>query len=335
MNWYYEKDGQRQGPVPDAELDRLIASGHVTATTLVWREGMANWTPLAQARPASAGQAAAPGEPPPEGMIRCTATGNYFPPSEIVYIEGKPYSAAAKPALLQGVMQSGVVPAGLAADRTGPAWEQRAELGMVKAGTDTIKEVLLKPGEAFPRMKREGGLGGPLLYLVIFGSIGGIAGLVYQILTRTAMHTAIASQSSQGSPINAGLFAALSTGMLIGLAIFMPALIALGAFIGAGMLHLGLMICGGAKQPFETTFRTYCYAQGSASVLQIIPLCGAMAGGIWSLICLCIGLSKTHEISVGKAVLAVFLPTIVCCFTFSLIGGAIVAAVVASQSAGH
>ena len=58
MNWYYEKAGQRQGPVPDAELDRLIASGEINAATLVWSEGMANWTALAQARPASAGRAA-------------------------------------------------------------------------------------------------------------------------------------------------------------------------------------------------------------------------------------------------------------------------------------
>ena len=101
------------------------------------------------------------------------------------------------------------------------------------------------------------------------------------------------------------------------------------------MLHLGLMICGGAKQPFETTFRTYCYAQGSASVLQIVPVCGAMASGIWALVCLCIGLSKTQEISVGKAVLAVFLPMIVCCGGLFLVFGAIFGAAMAAQGAGH
>ena len=191
MNWYYEKAGQRQGPITEAELDRLLASGEITATTLVWSEGMANWTPLAQARPTSAGQTAAPGEAPPPGWIRCTATGKYFPPSEIVYIDGKAYSAAAKPAVLQGVMQSGVVPAGLEADRVGPAWEQRAQLGSVKAGWETIKAVLMKPSETFATMKREGGLGGVLLYPVIFGSIGGIAGIVYQIVVRLAMGAAI------------------------------------------------------------------------------------------------------------------------------------------------
>ena len=35
MNWYYEKAGQRQGPITEAELDRLLASGEINATTLV------------------------------------------------------------------------------------------------------------------------------------------------------------------------------------------------------------------------------------------------------------------------------------------------------------
>lgn len=118
-------------------------------------------------------------------------------------------------------------------------------------------------------------------------------------------------------------------------AILMPAFIAVGSFFGAGILHLALMVLGAAKQPFETTFRTYCYVQGAAGVLQVVPLCGAMVSGIWALVSLCIGLSKTQEISVGKAVLAVLLPTIVCCVGAFLIIGAIVGAAVAVQGAGQ
>ena len=335
MNWYYEKAGQRQGPVPESELDRLLASGEINAATLVWSEGMANWTPLGQARPSSGGQATTPGEAVPAGWIRCTATGKYFPPSEIVYIEGKAYSAAAKPAVMQGVMQSGVVPMGLEADRVGPAWEQRAQLGIVKAGWETIKAVLTKPSETFATMKRDGGIGGVLLYPVIFGSIGGIAGILYQILIRMGVSSAIPQPASQTPGFNPAEMMAMSTGMLVAFAIFMPAFIALGSFVGAGILHLSLMICGGAKQPFETTFRTYCYVHGSAGILQIVPLCGAMVSGIWALVCLCIGLSKTHEISVGKAVLAVLLPTIVCCGGFLIIFVAIFSTAMAAAGAHH
>ena len=48
-------------------------------------------------------------------------------------------------------------------------------------------------------------------------------------------------------------------------------------------------------------------------MLQIVPVCGAMVSGIWALVCTVIGISKTHNIPTGKAVLAVFLPMIACC----------------------
>ena len=51
MTWYYALGNERQGPVDDAELDRLIAAGTVTSDTLVWKAGMADWQTLGQARP--------------------------------------------------------------------------------------------------------------------------------------------------------------------------------------------------------------------------------------------------------------------------------------------
>ena len=51
MTWYYALANERQGPIDDATLDGLIAAGTVTPDTLVWRAGMTDWQPLAQARP--------------------------------------------------------------------------------------------------------------------------------------------------------------------------------------------------------------------------------------------------------------------------------------------
>lgn len=319
MNWYYEQSGQRQGPVPDDELDRLLATGGITQNTLVWCEGMTDWAPLRDAR-------AATGETPPPGWIRCTATGKFFPPNEIVYIDGKPYSAAAKPAVVQGLMQSGSLPVSLADGRTGPPWEQRTELGLVKAAWETVKAVLLDPTTTFANMKREGGLGSPLLYVVLLGSVGGIAGLAYNLVFNLGTQSFIPPEMRQQQS-NIPFAAGMTVGMFVIFAVFMPALIVLGVLIGAGILHLSLMICGGAKQSFETTLRTYCYSHGSASVLQIVPICGALVGGIWGLVCLCIGLSKTHEIGVGRAVLAVLLPAIICCVIGALFFGVVMAAI--------
>jgi membrane protease subunit (stomatin/prohibitin family) len=38
--WYYVVNGERQGPVDEAELRRVVT----TAATLVWKQGMSNWT---------------------------------------------------------------------------------------------------------------------------------------------------------------------------------------------------------------------------------------------------------------------------------------------------
>jgi hypothetical protein len=41
--WFFASQGQQQRPFPEAKLRELIAAGAVTAETLVWTEGMANW----------------------------------------------------------------------------------------------------------------------------------------------------------------------------------------------------------------------------------------------------------------------------------------------------
>lgn len=46
--WYYTKVGLQQGPVPEAELLQKIRRGEIGGSNLVWHEGMAEWTPLAQ-----------------------------------------------------------------------------------------------------------------------------------------------------------------------------------------------------------------------------------------------------------------------------------------------
>lgn len=43
--WYYARDGQQLGPVSIEALSQLIAVGTVAPQDLVWREGMAQWTP--------------------------------------------------------------------------------------------------------------------------------------------------------------------------------------------------------------------------------------------------------------------------------------------------
>src|SRR5690606_9380797 len=60
-DWYYALDGQRHGPVQAAELAGLARSGAIAPQTLVWRDGLAQWSPLS----AMAGELGLGNVPPP------------------------------------------------------------------------------------------------------------------------------------------------------------------------------------------------------------------------------------------------------------------------------
>jgi hypothetical protein len=100
--------------------------------------------------------------------------------------------------------------------------------------------------------------------------------------------------------------------MLIAL-IVTPIGVTIGAFVGSLISHLFLMIVGGAKRDFETTFRVVNYSAGSVAPLSAIPILGPLVGGVWCIVLYVIGFSKAHEISIGRAALAVLLPLFLCC----------------------
>jgi hypothetical protein len=192
-----------------------------------------------------------------------------------------------------------------AAPRSGLPWEHRQERGLFNAFVETLVMVLTRPGEAFTVIKREGGLGEPLIYALIGGCLGGIVSLLFSLGLQSVGFFADRHDT----------FAAM-TGMGAGSAVFIvlvPLFIVIGLFVGSAIVHLCLMIVGGANQSFETTFRVIAFSQGSTGPLQMIPICGGLIAGVWALVCNCIGLARAHETDTGRAVLAVFLPLIVCC----------------------
>jgi hypothetical protein len=46
--WYYGENGQQIGPLDESAIRTAIGEGRVNPHTLIWREGMPSWQPLAQ-----------------------------------------------------------------------------------------------------------------------------------------------------------------------------------------------------------------------------------------------------------------------------------------------
>ena len=189
--------------------------------------------------------------------------------------------------------------------RNGLPWENRSGRGLVNALFETIAMVFSRPTEAFTVMKRDEGLADPLLYALICGTIGAVISLGYSLLMQSLGFMADRS-SGMGALLGLGF------GMVF-VILLMPVFVIIGTFIGAGIMHVCLMLVGGARQSFETTLRVVSYASGSANVLQIVPFCGGIVALVASMILNCIGLARAHETDTWRAVVAVLLPFVLCC----------------------
>jgi hypothetical protein len=259
------------GVFSEQEVREGLSAGRFAPTDIGWREGMASWQPLSQFP--EFGGAAAPAVPP---------------------------------------VQPGATPASTTvAGRTGLPWEYRKERGFFNAFIETLTMVLTRPAEAFSVMKREGGLGEPIIYALIGGCVGGIVSALFSLGFQSI---------GLFTDKNNSLAAMTGMGIGFGTIILVPLFIVIFLFIWSGLAHLCLMMFGGANQPFETTFRVFAFTQGSAGPLQIIPLCGGLISGVWAIVCNCIGLARAQETDTGRAVLAVLSPLIVCCgFVFVIL----------------
>jgi hypothetical protein len=196
---------------------------------------------------------------------------------------------------------------------TGLPWEHRAQLGFVKAWFDTVSLLITKPGDAFTLMRPEGGLLDPLFFGLIGGCAGSIVSLLFQGLYQSI--PGVSSSNNLFDFLGFGLW-----GFIIIYAVLMPFLLTIGLFIGGGILHLCLMLVGGANRSFETTFRVACFTAGSANLFSMIPICGGIIAFVYHIVLQIIGVSRAHQTTTGKAALAVFLPLILCCGLFLLLG---------------
>ena len=244
-----------------------------------------------------------------------TGMADWRPLSEIA---AEPAAGTSQPGTPQPTAQPArIIPASAYSSpdvHSGLPWEHRQELGLFKAFFDTVILVLSKPTEAFKTMRPEGGLTDPLLFALIGGSIGLVISVIFQVL-----FTSLSFWGGQEG-------AALGMGFVLLYLIMIPVFIVAGMFIASGVLHLCLLMVGGASKPFETTFRIVCFSCGSTYLIALVPFCGNYVSFIYNIVVEIMGVASAHETTTGKAVMAVLLPIILCCggalaFAIFVMGG--------------
>ncbi|HRJ71082.1 MAG TPA: YIP1 family protein [Terrimicrobiaceae bacterium] len=263
---------------PD-EVAEGLQSGKFLPDDLAWRDPMESWKPLREF-------------------------------DDLPEVEAVPSGPPALPADPYGAPPS-------SAD-VGPAWERRAELGVVPAIVATVKQVLSVPVETFRTMKTDGGLGTPLLFFVIVFSLTNWAAMAYNLVALKVNPEAVLGELAKKVP-ESFLFSSQILSMIVA-----PVFVAASAFLAAAVYHLVFLALSDEKRSFETTFRAYCYAVAPASVVRLIPMCGDYLFFGIALLLLTCAMRETYRVSTGRAVTGVLLPALLCCGAFMGLGVAMV-----------
>jgi hypothetical protein len=268
------RDGAKLGEFTLEQIREGLGTGQFRPTDLGWQTGLANWRPLSEFVGAAA--------PPAAGA----------PPAQPLAVAGIPAASAGG---------------------AGLPWENRAQLGFVKAWFDTVSLLITKPTEAFTMMRTEGGLMDPLLFGLIGGCAGSIMTILYQFFIRSFGF-------AMGNNPFFNRFGFGGSSFIIFDLILTPVKVALGLFIFAGIVHLCLMLFGGANRSFEASFRVFGYAAGASYLFCLVPVCGRPVAFIYLIVLATIGLARAHQTTTGKAVMAVLAPIILCCVVAGVFG---------------
>ena len=204
-------------------------------------------------------------------------------------------------------LNAGPTPSASASTDAALVWESAAPPPILTALVETIKQVLTKPAETFQAMPCEGGFGKPLKFYILVSWISSTVGLLYQAAATLINPAVFAGEEFKNIP------GAVLVLIFAGLIVLMPVFLFLRSFLAAGILHLALMLVGGARKPFETTFRVLCYSSGSTSAFQLVPICGPWFFLVGSLVYSAIGLKEAHRTELWRPILAIFLIFFVCC----------------------
>ena len=174
-------------------------------------------------------------------------------------------------------------PAAPAAPRPPIPWEDTARAGAFERFIETVKLLATGPSEAFERMPIVGGVGQPLLFGILVAWVGIAISSVWSLVL-SGMSLPFLDSDQLGL---AGAVMGMSTAMTVAIIFLAPFITIIAVFVEAAILHLMLMLLGGATRGFEATARVCSYAQAS-QLAQAIPFCGGLLSLVWSLILLII-----------------------------------------------
>jgi hypothetical protein len=169
----------------------------------------------------------------------------------------------------------------------------------VQTFKNTVQGVVLQPANFFGGILRQGDFINPLIFAIICYEVSAILGGIISM--------AFGNQGFGG---------------FIASIILAPIGAAIGLFIGAGIIHLLVMLIVGSRNGgFEATFRVAAYSS-VVNLVSWIPFIGWIAS-LYGIYLGIVGIREVHTTTTGRAALVVLIPVAaILLFVFLVVGAA-------------
>ena len=172
----------------------------------------------------------------------------------------------------------------------------------------TVMLLVTNPKEAFARMTPESMLGRALFYGVLLAWFGTFCGLVWNMLFGEAFSSFMPAEYQD----QWGMMGTTGFGQFVIMMVISPVLTLIWLFVLGAVVHVFLMMFGGANKGFSTTIKVVAYAE-TAQLAAVVPIVGGLAAFFWWIALSIVGLAEAHGTSLGKAAGAVLAPVLLCC----------------------
>jgi hypothetical protein len=150
----------------------------------------------------------------------------------------------------------------------------------------TVRGVVLQPVSFFRGILRQGDFVNPLIFAIICYEVSAILGGLLQLV---------------------GIGRNIGFGGFISSIILAPIIATIGLFIGAGIIHLLVMLIVGSRNAgFEGTFRVLTYS-AVTSLVSWIPIIGGILS-LYGIYLGIVGIREMHNTTTGKAAMVVLIP---------------------------
>jgi hypothetical protein len=187
-----------------------------------------------------------------------------------------------------GTGGTGGSPSGAPPPRTsGGAGTEFTYQDPVQSFISTVQTVVTQPADFFRGILRQGDFVNPLIFAIICYEVTAILGGIIAVA-----------------------FGNRGFGALIGNIVLAPIGAAIGLFIGAGIVHLLVMVIVGSRNSgYEATFRVAAYST-VVNLVSWIPFIGWIAS-LYGVYLAIVGIREVHNTTTGKAALVVLIPAAV------------------------